>query len=213
MPLKAGAKSGHNDELSKKERAHYRDELEAGVLGDVLASDAHFQEQVATLFDLLPPERLARAWEQARAYAPYDGPRRNRIRRHLLAACASWEDSKTMPSSTAAERCRTVLLNLEARAVWAEAPLEDTDARRVRYRQDRLREGALYVALFGAYRCINCGALLAQDSRSGRSHPTHCSPCSAVPWEAGRQREAMWDALDAGTDRRRVRRAKRRAPA
>src|SRR5215211_6466535 len=93
LPLKAGAKSGHNDELSKKERAHYRDELEAGVLGDVLASDAHFQEQV-------------------RAYAPYDGPRRNRIRRHLLAACASWEDSKTMPSSTAAERCRTVLLNL-----------------------------------------------------------------------------------------------------
>ena len=216
LPLKPGAKSGHN-ELTKKERAHYSDEAKAGLLGWVLGDDAHFQGLVATLASVPPRERRTRAKEQARDYAPYDGPHRDHIAELLLAGAAPMPERIALwgegNDARRATMRRYLLGNLSARGVWAEAPLEDTDAQRVRNRQDRLREGALYVARFGAYTCLNCEARLAHDSRSGRAHPTHCSPCSAAPWEAGRQREAMREALDAGTDQRRARRARRRAPA
>jgi hypothetical protein len=208
LPPKAGAKSGHKDELSKKEHAHYSDEIEGGVLAGVLADDDHFQGLVATLTKTGRDQRRDRAWEQARAYAPYDRPHRARIAELLLvAAQAEWEE----PASTIAAQRRTRLINHGGRAVWADAPLEATDAQRVRDRQGRLLEGAFYVARFGAYKCVNCEAPLARDARSGRRHPSHCSPCSAIPGEAGRQGEAMRDAFDAGTDQRRTRRAKRRA--
>jgi len=217
------SKSVHKDELllPKKERSHYSDEREAGLLGWVLGGDDHFQRLVEILVDTAPEERRARAWEQACAYAPYGGAHRARIAELLLAAVEPvpqqieielWAKGR---NDRRAAMCRYRLQNLSARGVWAEDDREDTaDAQRVRDRQHRLLEGAFYIARFGAYRCINinCGVPLAQDARSGRRHPSHCSPCSATaPWEVGRQREAMRDALDAGTDRRRVRRAKRRA--
>jgi hypothetical protein len=210
LDLKDAAKSGHYDgELSKKERAHYFDQVEAGLLGWILADDLHFQRQVDTLAATPSSERRARAWEQAGDYAPYAGPHRDLIAKLLLAAAeASWKD----PSSTIAAQRRTLLVNLNGVGVWAEAPLEDADAQRVRARWDRLREGVRCVALFGAHRCINCEALLARDSRSGRSRRTHCSLCEARR-DAASQRDAMRDVLDAATGQRRTRRANRRAPA
>ena len=214
--LKAGAKSGHNDELSEKERVHYFDEAEAGLLGWTLGGDAHFQGLVATLFASPPRERRARAREQARDYAPYNGPYRDLIAKLLLAACGAWEDSMTMPSSTTAEWCRTVLVNWEGRAVWAETDPEDADAQRVRGRWDRLREGALYVARFGARECINCGSRLRSHSTTlGRpARRFHCSPCEEKLSAKIRssQRDARRDVLDAATGQRRARRARRRAP-
>jgi hypothetical protein len=209
LPLRTSAKSVHNERLSTKERAHYHDQSEAGLLGWVLADDDHFQEKVAALAAAPSLERPARAWEQARDYAPYDGPHRDFIAKLLLAAAdASWKD----PPSTIPAQRRTLLVNLNALGVWAEAPLEDADAQRVRARWDRLREGAHRVALYGAHKCINCEASLARDSRSGRSRRTHCSPCESRR-DAASQREGMRDVLDAATGQRHTRRANRRAPA
>jgi hypothetical protein len=207
LDLKDAAKSGHNDELTRKEHAHYSDELEAGLVGGVLADDDHFLGLVATLAATARHERRSRAWEQARDYAPYEGRHRALIAKLLLAvAGAEWRD----PPRTIAAQRRTLLVNLPGRAVWAEAPLEDTDAQRVRDRRDRLREGAVYVARFGGYTCINCEARLAYHSTSGRNHPTHCSPCE-LRRDAASQRDAMRDILDAATGQRRTRRANRRA--
>jgi hypothetical protein len=214
LPLKAVAKSGHNDELTKKEHAHYSDELEAGLLGSVLADDDHFLSLVAALAATARHERRSRAWEQARDYAPYEGPHRALIAKLLLVVAeAEWRD----PPRTIAAQRRTLLANLAGRAVWAEAPLEDGDAQRVRERRNRLREGALYVARFGARKCIACGSRLRSHSTTqGRPNRRfHCSQCEEKLSAKIRssQRDAMRDVLDAATGQRRARRAKRRAPA
>jgi hypothetical protein len=69
------------------------------------------------------------------------------------------------PSAHHRRPAPTLLVYLNGVGVWTEAPLKDGDARLVRARWDRLREGAHRVALFGAHKCINCEAALARDSK------------------------------------------------
>lgn len=192
----------HNDEpLTEKERLSYHDDDEASIVPWVLGADECFLERADSLATLPPDERVRRAEEIAKSYAPYKGPHQHLIVALLLLA-----------AETPAALRQTQLANHSRRAIWAESDLEDLDGRRKRERWRTLEDGARRLARFAAGRCIelSCRTKLAADQFVGRARPTHCDAHRrglAVKSHVNEIRQA----LDAATDQRRRRRALRRA--
>jgi hypothetical protein len=215
-------KSGHNEPESKHEQVHYFDEAEARMLGVVLADDAHFQAKAALVAaSPILSDRRAKAHEEARDYAPYEGPHRATVARLLTLAAevdAEAEARGWVPWIEAVRR--DALAKSSARAVWAETEPEDEDARRRRDRWKRLQEGAERLARFGAAKCIECEEQLdpPYDLRGG-SRPrsarrTHCLSCEQrlSPAVRSSHRESIRDALNSASGQHRTRRAARRRP-
>jgi len=203
--------------MSDKERLANFDEDEAASVLLVLADDPDFQRKGRQIAEK-PSEagRRKEADSEAKRYVPYKGPAQDLMAQLLLlAAQEPWRPRGAI--------MRDFFANLPRSAVWAEAPLDELDGRRVRERWATLQEGAHALARFGAGRCIECGQQVGGDGfgysgrgvHARRSRRTHCEPCHCVLSRIQGAIESQLDrkrqALDALTSRRRRQRATRRA--
>jgi hypothetical protein len=151
MPSSIGPVHSLNSGLSRRESVHLHDEDEAAILGDVLVKHPAFlakADRLATIADI--NERARAADQEARAYAPKSGPRRDLVVRFLLRA------SECPPSVRS-----TIIANVNRTAFWAddERPSE-LRRQRIRGRVETLRDGARRFARAGAGECVECGAPL-----------------------------------------------------
>ncbi len=211
---------GDNDE-SAKERAHDHDAFEASVLARALSNDETFRGYARDLAVASADDRQRRAEALATRYVPYQGRNggREAIVRLLLAAAEPpegwWSDAERIPAAVV----RLLLDQEQVRAlgmaaVWADAPLEESDAARRRNRVPVLEEGAQLVARRGARRCFECCAKLRISKRRSRTDYCSLHDGQAVSEARRRSREnAIREALYAASGHRRVRRARARAVA
>jgi hypothetical protein len=151
MPSSIGRVDFLNAGLTRRESVHLHDEDEAAILGDVLVKHPAFLAKVDRLATIADINDRARAADQeAQAYAPKSGPRRDLVVGFLLRASA-------YPPSVRS----TIIANVHRTAVWAddERPSE-LRRQRVRGRFEALVDGALRFARLGAGECIECGTPL-----------------------------------------------------
>lgn len=195
-------------DLTKKERSYYFDDAEASIVPVVLARDECFQGKGRLIATTNPSDRLTVAQREAKAYAPYKGPHQDLMVRLLLLMS---EEPWLRWGEAARE---TFFANVLRRpGVWADAPLDENDGRRVRRRWTTLKRGAQRLARLGAGRCIACGGSLSASRCQARPRVTHCSSCTDKYSMKVRDthRSEIREALDAATGHRRHRRAARRA--
>ena len=216
MAGEAGSKLVHKalEPLTSKERLADFDDAEAAVLARVLVDDPTFQRKAACVADAAEDDRRAVAQREAGDYCRYRSPGRDLIASYLLlAAEAPWRrfTDGCCETSEAAAR-RDCFANLSRRAVWAEAPLEETDPMRARRRETTLEEGAKRIARLGAGQCVSCGTTLSEQYvRIGVSRRrTRRERCDLCEGTRDLYREAIREAFEAATRQRQGRRAGRR---
>lgn len=204
-------------DLSKKERVSEFDDAEAAVVPSHLADDEAFLVKAEVVASAPEADRDAVAQREAAAYTEYRGPARNEVAGYLLKAAEKpWRKYFRSEPSDRAEAAarRDYFANLSRRAVWAEAELDNTDARRRKPRWAKLQEGALRFARRGAGECVECGTTLSERyiyiglSRR-RTRRERCSACEVLP---DLYPGSIRDALEAWTRMRQRHRAARRAP-
>jgi hypothetical protein len=202
-PLKPGHKG--LERFPKPDRLRYFDQLEAGVLGQVLSADKTFLAKADKVAEgATRSEREKIADEEARAYAPKRKPHRAAVAQLLLVAAEKpWQRHET--EKTAAALRRDKLQNVASSAYWHEDIYDG--AQRVRARFDRLWHGADRIRRQGAGRCIGDGCETPL-SRYNDGH--YCSLCAGKARLHGSHRDEMRDAFDAASGQRHARREKRR---
>ena len=183
-------KSVHNGR-SKKERLSNFDDYEASFLPRELADDPTFLRKAATVANAASEyERRVAADAEASDYAPYRSPARALIANYLLiAAEAPWREflHGEYGEETEATARRDWFTNLPRRAVWVEAPLEETDPRRIRRRGAMLEEGAKRVARRAPGQCVFA------------RRPFRSSTSESEPLGDGRDENAALDAKESPT--------------
>jgi hypothetical protein len=196
MPSSLDRLDAVNQGLTKRWRAHERDEHEASILGAVLAQHPAFRAKAAHLAPIADDEqRAAAAYEDARAYVAKASPGRDVIARLLLRAADG------------------TIGVADGTAVWADDERSSEMRRqRVRDRLDLLTVGARRVARRGASECIECGAHLQRGhERVGSSHRRrrrlYCGRHEQMEsgWAAGVHAHEIKSAIEAATGQHRQR--------
>ena len=199
--------------MRDNERILFHDEDESVHLATLIAHAGCFQAKARAIAAEPREKWPAAAHREAQSYTPYRGGHRDYIVGLLLVAAEQPWVGRPDPNPA------SYFSNLSRTAHWTEAPLHESDGRRVRERWETLNEGAKCLARFGAYGCINCGTALSVSGRyeygalgKRRSRRYHCDACKSRPGSrTASQIEAMRKVLDAATGQRRHRRAARRS--
>jgi hypothetical protein len=200
------------DPVAEKERLTYHDADEVSVVAWTLSGDEDFQALAEVIARADASLQRKRAEEIAKRYVPYRGVHRDWIIDLFLYGASK-------PRTGVTERLRpallqTILADRDRRAVWADAELDELDARRARNRSATLAQGAQRLARCGAGRCIelNCPTRLANDKLQSRPRGMYCDAHEKALLQhvKSMQMDQIRQALDAATGRHKKSRAARR---